>query len=266
MHRLSTARLAALVLAATVALAPAAASAATWRPMRALRLLVDSKLDAAASIYVAEGGVLLVTPSSGDWSYLIWVKDGRAAAIKRSNVAMSGGAPALDPASVEGRPVSEFRKSGANVHLVHDDHSLWLTPRPPLVGEVVLEQILMQKPEYRKAADAYTPDPQAVGFLSSVSDSVELIAFFGSWCSVCNEEIPKLIRTVESARNGRITVRYFAVSEDLKEPREALKKHSVSATPSLLVYRNGVELGRIVEHPQKTIEADIAAILKRARG
>jgi len=129
---------------------------------------------------------------------------------------------------------------------------------------VTLAQILTQKPEYRRAADAYRPDPESVSFLSSRRDSVRLVAFFGSWCPVCNEELPKLVKTLESAKNGRIAVSYVAVSEDLKEPREELKKHSVSATPSLLVYVCGKELGRIVEHPQKTIEADIAAILKRA--
>jgi thiol-disulfide isomerase/thioredoxin len=232
--------------------------------MRALRLMVDSRLDEKAALFVGEGGTMLAVPSAGDWAYVIWVKDGRAMAVKRANAGPAD-APVLDPAKAKGDAVSEFRKAGADIHLKHDAHDLWLTPTPPLVGEVSLAQIQFQKPEYKSKAATYTPDAEAVRFIRSVDDSVEIVSFFGSWCTVCTEEMPKLIKTVESAGNPRLTVRYFAVSQDLKEPHEALKKYGVSATPSVLVFYRGRELGRIVEHPEKTVETDIASILKRAQ-
>jgi thiol-disulfide isomerase/thioredoxin len=265
MHRGPSARGVVLALAFALALVPAAASAANWRPFPGLRLLVDSTLDPGAHIFYAEGGLLLAMPSSGDWEYVIWVKDGRGEAIKRSKVQMSGDLPALDPTKIDGEPVAEYRKSGADVHLKYGGHEIWLTPQPPLVGDVSLDQILLQKPEFKESAAEYAPNAEAVRFLASVKDSVQLVVFFGSWCPVCAEEVPKLIKTVDSAGNGRIQVRFIGVSEDLKEPHEALKKFSVSATPSLLVIQNGRELGRIVEHPEDTIEGDLVSIIKRGR-
>jgi thiol-disulfide isomerase/thioredoxin len=235
--------------------------------MRALRVVTDGRVDEKASLFIAEGGVLLAVPSKGDWAFVVWVKEGRAAAIARSEVALSGGLPALEPSTPKAEPVEGFRKAGsAEMEIFHRGLRLQLTPTPALVGEVTIEQIVRQRPDYLRRAEEMEPDAASVAFLRSVRDSVEIAAFFGTWCPTCADEIPRLMKTLESADNKWIKVRYFAVSQDLKQPQAEMSRYGISATPSLVVFYKGREVGRIIEHPETTVEKDIAAILNRARG
>lgn len=57
----------------------------------------------------------------------------------------------------------------------------------------------------------------------------------------------------------------IGIGRGLREPAEAIRQRNIVRVPTVIVERDGVELGRIVENPAaKTIEEDLAAILSGA--
>jgi hypothetical protein len=66
---------------------------------------------------------------------------------------------------------------------------------------------------------------------------------------------PETVFTSSSSDNGK-----------LSEPVEAIKRLKIVRVPTVIVERDGVEIGRIVENPTaKTMEEDLAAILNGTR-
>lgn len=142
-----------------------------------------------------------------------------------------------------------------------DDTSVSIEPIPPMIGPVDLERVLALKPTYKKAAEAYNPDTNAVAVLKGVKVETEIRVYFGTWCHICKKLIPPFIGTIDRVGNPNLVVEYFGVDEDLTEPPDEIDKHAVRATPTVIVLRNGREIGRIEEEASGTVESDLLEIL-----
>lgn len=125
----------------------------------------------------------------------------------------------------------------------------------PLIGEVSAPDILALpafQQHYAKAGAEPLDDALRV-FLADA----ELVILFGSWCHDSEREVPRIIRLLEQ---GEFDVRYIAISRDKTEPMVAVERHQLKFTPTLVVYRNGVEAGRIVETPERSWLEDLRAL------
>jgi thiol-disulfide isomerase/thioredoxin len=130
------------------------------------------------------------------------------------------------------------------------------------VGEVTLDQILARKPGFRKMAAEYSPDAGAVEAIRSISAHAEILVFFGSWCPVCSRRLPLFLRIMEEAHNPNLRVRYIAIDEDYREPKDMIRAHRIHVTPAFIVLVDGIEIGRIEHKPEVSLEEDLARILK----
>ena len=53
----------------------------------------------------------------------------------------------------------------------------------------------------------------------------------------------------------------IAVNEDKKTEEDEIDTLNIKLVPSFIFYRDGSELGRIVESPEKSLEVDVLGIL-----
>jgi dipeptidyl aminopeptidase/acylaminoacyl peptidase len=121
----------------------------------------------------------------------------------------------------------------------------------------------------------YKPDPAVLGELAGRLDGVSFVVVLGTWCSDSHREVPRLWRVLDAIGLSPDETRTFAVEHANASPGGALTQdlidwsknvrdyYHITAVESIIVYRGGVELGRIVEAPTKSIEADLLAILSR---
>lgn len=127
--------------------------------------------------------------------------------------------------------------------------------QPSLIGEVSAQAILSLPAFQRHYAQANpeTLDDDLRAFLADV----ELVVLFGAWCHDSEREVPRLMRVLEQ---GEFAVRYIAISADKSEPMVAVERYQLRFTPTLVVYRKGVELGRIIETPEHSWLEDLRAL------
>jgi ketosteroid isomerase-like protein len=140
---------------------------------------------------------------------------------------------------------------------------------PMLVG-VVDESDLRQAPfaEWFEAGyEGYAPD---VATMASLADSlaapdITIEAFFGTWCDDSTRELPRLLRTLNDTGFAADRLSIVALSDNpgkfKTSPDRQELDSAVHRTPTFIVRRNGAELGRIVERPAASLEADLVAIL-----
>lgn len=78
------------------------------------------------------------------------------------------------------------------------------------------------------------------------------VAVCGSWCEDTQHLLPQFINVSEQI--GLQNVDYYFVDRDKKSPENAKENFSIDRIPTFIIYKNGKELGRIIETVPEPIE------------
>jgi thiol-disulfide isomerase/thioredoxin len=204
----------------------------------------------------------LLLPTGWDYAYVLDLANATATAYPRAAVVDAGGTPQKpDPATGTSAGVFVIDSDGGM--LFADEHcDVVVGPTPPLIGAITRSELDQRQPIYGRRAASCRPDSAVVAQFASVSRPLEVLAFFGTWCSTCKHYLPGLIATLDRAGNDKINITYIGVDENVVEPADWIARHHVSTTPVVILRSNGVEIGRIEREPRASMEADLAAILK----
>jgi len=137
-----------------------------------------------------------------------------------------------------------------------------------LVGPVTREQIEAACPEWVRSEVEAAPDADAAQALAGVEPGAEVTIFLGTWCGDSRREVPRLWKALDAAGAGvPFHIRYVGVDRQKKEPAGDVTANGIQFVPTLIVARDGRELGRIVEQPPHGVETDLLALLTgRSRG
>jgi thiol-disulfide isomerase/thioredoxin len=117
-----------------------------------------------------------------------------------------------------------------------------------------------------KLDPSYQPEPGAIEVLKQVVQPTEIVLFYGTWCSDSHREIPRFLKIMEMADNRNLTVTEYEVNRQKKDALGKFEMFGVEFVPTFIMMRNGKELGRIVERPEKSLAEDLAAIISVENG
>src|SRR5690242_18647752 len=100
---------------------------------------------------------------------------------------------------------------------------------------------------YAENLKAYTPNAAAVTALRNQKDSIQLLAFMGTWCEDSHFIIPKFYTLLDAAGfpNDRVTL--IGVDRKKKTLSHLSEALNVTNVPTIIVLKNGKEIGRVVE-------------------
>lgn len=125
------------------------------------------------------------------------------------------------------------------------------------VGKISSKQLLSDFQDFNKQFLSYNASHQDIELIKNIETPIEIVALFGTWCHDSVREIPRLNKLLQSAKNPNITSSLIAV--DYKKTADI--KYNLKYTPTIIVYQQGNEIGRIIENPKKSIAQDIVAML-----
>ncbi len=110
----------------------------------------------------------------------------------------------------------------------------------------------------------YKPEAAVVKRLAGlITPDVSFRLIAATWCSDSREEMPRLFPLFTQLGVNTESVELWGVSLSKRDPREVAEANALEYVPTLVVMRSGKEIGRIVEHPKTSWEADLTAILQR---
>lgn len=117
--------------------------------------------------------------------------------------------------------------------------------------------------EYLRNYHAYNPDMNVMHDLQPLLQGVSITIVLGVWCSDSKEQVPRVVKVLEHCGYAPEQVNYIAVDRK-KSARGStdLMPPGIERVPTIILYRDGQELGRIVETPIKSIEIDLLTILQ----
>jgi hypothetical protein len=130
------------------------------------------------------------------------------------------------------------------------------------VGEVSLETLLAASPDWRDAGGE--PEAAVVERLAAAPGGWSLETVYGHWCTDSSREIPRLLRILELLGRKAPPVVWVAVDPDKREPADIVGRLRIEWVPTIVVRRDGREVGRIVERSSPSLEENLLAIVDPA--
>ncbi len=109
--------------------------------------------------------------------------------------------------------------------------------------------------------DNYNPDAAVVSELETALDGVTIRGFMGTWCGDSKRETPKFYKLLEVTNYDLDDLTLVTVDRSKSKPTELVEGYDVQRVPTFIFYKDGKELGRFVEYPRETLEADILKIV-----
>ena len=94
----------------------------------------------------------------------------------------------------------------------------------------------------------YTPDQIALQALRANKDSINIITFGGTWCSDTKNILPKFISLTDAAGFSQDRVTHIGVDRNKKTIQHLTEAFNVINVPTIIVMKNGKEIGRVVEY------------------
>ena len=130
-----------------------------------------------------------------------------------------------------------------------------------IVGDLTEEKIWEDVPVWRARMNKYQPNAQAVAALKKIEPDTNVIIAAGTWCGDSKHYEPELLRSLHEAGNPHLHIKLVGIANKFAEPVEFINQRDIKKVPTVIVERNGKEIGRITESPAaKTMEEDLAAI------
>ena len=115
------------------------------------------------------------------------------------------------------------------------------------------------KPEFK----AYEIDEEILSELMGTDLSgLKMTLVLGTWCHDSHQQVPRMIKLLQAMKFPMSDLDLYAMDTNKQAPGIDIKAIDVSLVPTLIVYKGQKELGRIIETPKVSLEADLLEILK----
>jgi thiol-disulfide isomerase/thioredoxin len=111
-------------------------------------------------------------------------------------------------------------------------------------------------------AKSYKPDTASVAFLKQHLGKFNIVVLMGTWCDDSHLQIPRLYKTLEAVSFPANQCKVYGVDREKQTLGIESKLYQLFKVPTIIVFKGQQEIGRIVETPTKSIEADIVAIIE----
>jgi thiol-disulfide isomerase/thioredoxin len=95
---------------------------------------------------------------------------------------------------------------------------------------------------------AYQAHEGGLATLKNYRDSIQLLAFMGTWCEDSHFIIPRFFALTEQAGVDPTRIVLVGVNRKKETWGDLTKPLGIVNVPTLIIFKNGKEIGRVVEY------------------
>ncbi len=108
----------------------------------------------------------------------------------------------------------------------------------------------------------YVPNPEIINKLKPLKNELKIIIIAGTWCGDTQRELPRFFKIANSIDIPNNNIEMIMVDENKKTPAFNVSILHITNIPTFIFFKDGKELGRIIEKPAISIEEDLANFVK----
>lgn len=109
--------------------------------------------------------------------------------------------------------------------------------------------------------DYYNPDAVILESLKTELKNVTIKAFMGTWCGDSQEQTPVFYKILDLVDFNYNNLELITVNRSKVTPDNLQEGFNIERVPTFIFYKDDLEIGRIVEYPIESIEADMLKIV-----
>jgi thiol-disulfide isomerase/thioredoxin len=125
-----------------------------------------------------------------------------------------------------------------------------------------MKEFLSTKPDIEKNMTLYNPDQEVVGGIGPLLEDIEVKLFTANWCPDCRIQLPRFFSVISTLGDPDFGLEIFEVDRSKMDELGMAEGLGVMAIPTFIFFKNGEEMGRIIERPKGRMEEDILEILR----
>lgn len=146
-----------------------------------------------------------------------------------------------------------------SIIVIGSDDDIW-------IGLTKERKLFKNLPWFKELFNSYEPQAEVVQKLKERSiTNYKILAFGGTWCSDTKKLLPKFYKTTHSAGLKPKNITLYFLDKELRSPSGIEKKYQVISIPTFIMFKDGKEIGRVVEKEFTTIEEDLLRIIESKR-
>jgi hypothetical protein len=109
----------------------------------------------------------------------------------------------------------------------------------------------------------YSPDEQVINDIINLQSDFKITIVLGTWCSDSQTQVPRFLKILDEINYNTDGFLLIGVDRQKKVDNFDIEKYNIEKVPTFIIYRENVEIGRIIETPTKTLEEDLFDILSK---
>jgi thiol-disulfide isomerase/thioredoxin len=117
---------------------------------------------------------------------------------------------------------------------------------------------------FTKNSDGYTVDKNTASLLKEKLKDKTFTIFMGTWCGDSKKEVPRIYKVLQYAGVKASQIKLIMVNNNdsayKQSPTHEEQGLSIHRVPTLIMYSNGAEAGRIIESPVQSWEKNLLTI------
>ncbi len=115
-----------------------------------------------------------------------------------------------------------------------------------------------------KGFDDYQFNSESINrLLEFNNESLTIKIVMGTWCPDSRREVPRFLRVLNIWQFPTSKVTILGVDREKRCPIGDFDQLKIERVPTFILYKNNIEVGRIIETPKTSLEQDIVNILTK---
>ena len=114
---------------------------------------------------------------------------------------------------------------------------------------------------FNKEYAAYAINKEAIQVIKNDSENLSIMLFMGTWCGDSRREVPRIYRILDAVNFDESRLTLINMDREKNSPDGEETGLNIHHVPTLILYKNSNEIGRVIEFPIESMEEDIAAII-----
>ncbi|RPG69318.1 MAG: thioredoxin [Flavobacteriaceae bacterium TMED120] len=115
---------------------------------------------------------------------------------------------------------------------------------------------------FQKEYDFFKLNTDWVEEMKPYAQGLQYKLFLGTWCEDSQREVPAMFKILDALGMQDQDILIYSMDEDKVTPQQYEKGLNIINIPTLIFYKDGQEMNRIVEFPVESLYKDMAKILK----
>ena len=111
----------------------------------------------------------------------------------------------------------------------------------------------------------YHPDYETLDSLEGKLEDISIKIVFRSTCSDSREQLPRLFKILNELNYKVNSITLIGVNREKQGLSSEAEGLEIELVPTIIFYKDGNEIGRIVETPVESMEKDLLVLINRYR-